>query len=397
MHSRILRIIRLFGPAWIVMLADMDASSIIGAAQLGAIFQYGFIWFLMLLVIPLYFVQEASGRIGAVTGEGLGATIRKYYSKRIAAVMTIPMFLTDIVTYVAEFLGIAIGLEILGVPIIFGIAVAYIVFLWVVTRNEYEYAEKVLLVISGILILGLLSTLLLRGVKAYPLFAFNFTHLYLFMIAATVGAVVMPFMLFFQASATSEKMKEMSGKIPVDEVLKESKENTFVGAIVTELLMIVVEMTFSGIPNAHSGTFASAQSFAGVLQPIAGSFSPYVFGIGLMAAGFLALVVVALASAWGVAEALKIKNKTALFIMESLPAFALAILLPPSSLISSVMSFLVVFVFVLIGPVIILGMIAQNKKIMGQHAFSRGESVAYWCSSLMILAFGIASAIFSLI
>ncbi|MGC9156953.1 MAG: hypothetical protein ACP5GD_02085 [Candidatus Micrarchaeia archaeon] len=43
MHRSLSRLFRVFGPAWITMLADMDASSIIGAAQLGSAFQYSFI------------------------------------------------------------------------------------------------------------------------------------------------------------------------------------------------------------------------------------------------------------------------------------------------------------------------------------------------------------------
>lgn len=61
-----------WGPAWLVMIADVDAASAITAADTGA--QYGtkLIWFLMLLVIPLFVIQEVAGRVGLVTGKGLG-------------------------------------------------------------------------------------------------------------------------------------------------------------------------------------------------------------------------------------------------------------------------------------------------------------------------------------
>ena len=77
-------IIKTWGPAWLVMIADVDAASAITAADSGA--QYGtkLIWFLMLLVIPLYVIQEVAGRVGAVTSKGLGELIRENYSRRIA-------------------------------------------------------------------------------------------------------------------------------------------------------------------------------------------------------------------------------------------------------------------------------------------------------------------------
>ena len=72
----------LFGPAWLVMMADMDASSYIGAAQTGATLGYGLIWLMLVLIIPLYIVQELAGRISIATRDGLGNIIRKNYGKK---------------------------------------------------------------------------------------------------------------------------------------------------------------------------------------------------------------------------------------------------------------------------------------------------------------------------
>lgn len=41
-----------FGPAWIVMIADVDAPSVLTAATVGATYSYGLIWFFLLLIIP---------------------------------------------------------------------------------------------------------------------------------------------------------------------------------------------------------------------------------------------------------------------------------------------------------------------------------------------------------
>ena len=50
-----------------------------------------------------------SGRIGIATGKGLGEVIRTSYSRRMAVLASVPMSLVDIVSYVAEYTGIAIG------------------------------------------------------------------------------------------------------------------------------------------------------------------------------------------------------------------------------------------------------------------------------------------------
>jgi len=49
------------GPAWIVMIADVDAASVITAAESGARFGYHMAFILLVLIVPLFFIQEASG------------------------------------------------------------------------------------------------------------------------------------------------------------------------------------------------------------------------------------------------------------------------------------------------------------------------------------------------
>ncbi|MEM3268703.1 MAG: divalent metal cation transporter, partial [Metallosphaera sp.] len=144
----------MFGPAWLVMMADMDASSTIGAAETGAVLKYSLVWFLLLLAIPLYFIQEVSGRIGIATGKGLGEIIRERYSTKISTLMALPMALTDVLTYAVEYAGAAVGLAIFGVPTILSVPLIFVLHLLIVLGRKYEQAEKVLLIISPLLFIG---------------------------------------------------------------------------------------------------------------------------------------------------------------------------------------------------------------------------------------------------
>ena len=393
--------VRFFGPAWLVMIADMDASSTIGAAETGAIFKYGLIWFLLLLIIPLYFVQETSGRIGVATEKGLGEVIRSNYSHNIAMVATIPMVVTDVVTYIIEYLGIAIGLSFFGVPIILSLPFFYILHIAIVIRRKYGITESILIAVSAILIIAFIATLSVRGIRPYsPIYVVP-SATFLFILAVNVGAVIMPFMLFFQASATAEKVSHIrkgddalinksrnrSGFSAI--ALKSMRMETILGAVVSELLMIVVEMAMSGISPDTS--FASTQDLSHALSSIAGVYSPYIFGLGLIGAAFLALVVMSLGSAWGFMEALGIprERSSTVYVIESLPAVVIAIIIPASMLIGTVLDLLVVFVFVLIGPGLLMGLIARNSSIMGTHATSPKGEIAYWSSIIFVIIFGI--------
>ena len=374
------------GPAWLVMIANVDAASVITAAQTGAVYKYGFIWVLTLLVIPLFFIQEASGRIGAVTGKGLGEVIRTNYSKRIAVFAAAPMALTDVLTYSAEYAGIAIGGQMIGIPIWITLPGAYITHVLLVYKREYHKAEKVLLGISAILVVGYISSLVMGGIKPLSPFYFSMHDSFLFLVAANVGAVVMPFMLFYQASATAER--GLSN-------VKRSMIGTLVGAVVSEILMIVIEMSSSNLgilPNIVSG----AQLAQG-LSTIAGAYAPLLLGLGLIGASFLALTVVSLGSAWGLVEALGFKRERAfpLYLVESIPALIITFLFL-SNLMDFMLQLMVVFVFVLIGPALIMGLLSSSKKVMGENASTTFWKVAYWTSLGAVISVGIVYAVLSI-
>ena len=374
-------VVRAFGPAWLVMIADVDAASVVTAAETGAIFHYGLIWLLVLLVVPLFFIQEASGRIGAVTHKGLGEIVRENYSRRVALFAAVPMALTDVLTYVAEYLGVAIGLGLLGVPPIVSVTATYALHVILVYKRKYAGVEKIMLGISVVLLLSYVGSLMMRGVLNYSPFYVSNDAPFLFLVAANAGAVVMPFMPFYQASATAEKKLA---------TVSSSRVETLLGAVVSEALMVIIVMVSSGLD--HGLEFFTEQQLSLGLSNISGRFAPYLFGIGLFAASFLALVVISLGSAWGVVEAIGWHRGRAflIYFLESIPAVMITLMLS-GNLLASILNLMVAFVFVLIAPAIIMGLIASNPKIMGDHASHGFWKVAYWLSLIFVVMLGLIS------
>lgn len=367
-----------FGPAWIVMIADVDAPSILTAATVGAIYGYGLTWFFLMLIVPLFVIQEVSGRIGIATGKGLGEVIRSSYSRRIALLASLPMAFVDVLSYVAEYLGIAIGASLVGIPPVVSMPVAYAVHILIIRRRRFVTIEKILFAISTVLIVSYTGSLLARGIDYSSLIYLSTRPSYLFLLAAGAGAVVMPFMLFYQASATAEK-----GAVKVWAMRTE----TFVGAVASEIGMIVIVMATAGLSSGVN--FADPRTLSLALSSIAGEYAPYLFALGLVAAAFLALVVISLASSWAVVEALGWeKNKFFwVYVVESLPAVAIPIFYPDP--LGLVLNLMVVFVFVLAAPGILLGKLAQDRRVMGAYASGRRWGVAYWLSLALILSFGV--------
>lgn len=374
-----------FGPAWIVMIADVDAPSILTAATVGAVYGYGLTWFFLLLIVPLFVIQETSGRIGIATGKGLGEVIRTSYSRRIALLASLPMAVVDVVSYVAEYAGIAIGMELVGVPPFVSMPVVYVVHILIVRRKRFVTVEKVLFAISTVLIISYAGSLFARGFYPSSPFYFSTEPRYLFLLAASAGAVVMPFMLFYQASATAAK-----GTVR----LWAMRTETLVGAIASEVGMIVIVMATAGLGSSLN--LADPRTLALALSSIAGAYAPYLFAVGIVAAAFLALVVISLASSWAVVETMGWEKSRFfwVYMIESVPAVVVPIFFPnPLAL---VLNLMVVFVFVLAGPGIVMGALASNRKIMGRYASSASWKVAYWASLVMVLGLGVVALVVAL-
>ena len=370
-----------FGPAWVVMIADVDAASILTAAADGALYGYSLVWFLLFLALPLFLIQEAAGRIGVATGKGLGELIRESYSRRIALLTSVPMGCTDVLSYIAEFTGIAIGFQILGVPPIFSLPLVYFAYLLIVWKRGYATVERFLVGISVVLIVSYAASLLLRGlppVHEYMYFFWSWKPDFLYMLAATSGAVVMPFMLFYQASATAEKQVRS---------IWNSRVETLIGAVASEFGMVVILLATIGLNGSVLGT-SSAMELSRALSSLAGLYAPYIFAVGLIAASFLALVVISLGSAWGVAEAVGWGRERFfwIYLIESLPALAVPMVFP--DLFNLAIGLMVVFVFVLLGPGLMVGLIAGKKQVMGDLASDLTWSVLYWASLAIVVASG---------
>jgi manganese transport protein len=386
--QRIKRILKTWGPAWLVMIADVDAASVITAAESGV--QYGtkLIWFLLILIIPLIIIQEVAGRVGLITNKGLGELIRENYSKRTAVLASVPMALVDIISYVVEYTGIAIGFQILGISPIISVPFTFVVHILIVYKKKYTDSEKPLIIISVFFMAAWIISAYLtarNGIKFVP-FYISSSPGFIFLLAANIGAVIMPFMLFYQASATAEKGLTSKN-------LKLMRIETTIGAIVSEVIMAAIAIAAIGIQK-DSLNFASPLTLAKGLSSVAGGYAPYIFSFGLVTASFIALIVISLGSCWGVTEALGWgrKNWFNVYIIESIPAVIVPLL--SLNLINLALNLMVLQILVLVAPAIILGMLSSNKKLMGEYTLSSYNKFSYWAFLLLIFGTGLLSVVY---
>ncbi|MDV3277169.1 MAG: divalent metal cation transporter [Nitrososphaerales archaeon] len=376
-------------------MADVDAPSVITAGESGAAFGYHLVFVLLILIVPLFFIQEASGRLGVTTGKGLAEVIKDNYSRRMAVLASLPMFITDFLSYTVEYAGIAVALEIFGVPPLVSLPAIFLVHASLVFTGSYRRTEKILLLVSAILLSSYILDAFLVKPDVGQLVAVGLSPFQPFsqpsfgyLIAANVGAVIMPWMLFYQAGAVAQKGLNRSHA-------SHERLETLLGAIASEVLMVAIVIVSASIGSVD---YLSPSSLAKAFVPLAGEYAYLIYGLGLGSAAFLGLVVVSLASTWGIAEALgwrrRIGEKFSLarnfylvYLLETLPAVFIPLIF--TNLVNLMLTLMVIFVFVTIVPAVMLGVICSNKVVMGANVMGPKWRLMYWSMLALVVLTGI--------
>ena len=297
-----LALVALCGPGLIVMLADTDAGSVITAAQSGARWGYGMILPQLLLVPVLYVVQEMTVRLGILTRRGHGALIRDCFGPWWALLSAGTLFLSSVGALITEFAAVAGVGEMFGVSRWITIPVATAFLVGLSLTGSYRRAERIGIAI-GLAELAFIPAMFMshpavsavaHGALTPPVGNSG----YLYLLAANVGAVIMPWMIFYQQGAVIDK-----GLSPGN--LRGERRATAIGALVTQVIMIAVVVILAATVgrSGGSGALNSVGDISAALQPYLGaSGAKVLFGAGILGAALVAALVSSLAGAWGLAE-----------------------------------------------------------------------------------------------
>ncbi|MDR3376760.1 MAG: divalent metal cation transporter [Ancalomicrobiaceae bacterium] len=300
--SRLWRTAAVFGPGLLVMLADTDVGSVITAGQSGVQWGYRLLLLQVVLVPVLFVVQELTVRLALVTGRGHGELIQDHFGRFWAIVSVSGLAVACAGALLTEFSGVAGVGEIYGIPRAVSLSLAAAALLAVVLTGSYRRVESIAIAV------GLFEfAFFFVAYYAHPsvvevgrqMIDIPFANKdYLYLAAANIGAVIMPWMIFYQQSALADKRLG-------PEHLTISRIDTALGALVTQLVMAAVLVACAAtIGHARpDATLSTVGEMSQALTPFLGeTVGRVVFSLGVLGAGMVAAIVVSLALAWGVGE-----------------------------------------------------------------------------------------------
>jgi len=291
----------IIGPGLITASADNDAAGIATYSMAGSTYGYAFLWMILVVTVGEVVVQEMAARMGATTGKGLADLIRERFGVKMTAFAMLCLLVANFGTTVAQFAGVAAGMELLGISRYLAVPVATLL-LWVlVTRGSYSRVEKFLLtlclaslsyVVCAFLVRPPWGEILRQAVT--PVFRLDKTYILAFL--ATLGTTITPWgCVYLQATVVDKGVKP--------EEYSYTRLDVVTGAAFGNIVSAFIIICTAATLFVHDIHVETAEQAALALVPLAGPWAKYLFCAGLMGATLLAAAVLPLATTYAVCEA----------------------------------------------------------------------------------------------
>jgi len=281
------------GPAFIASVAYVDPGNFATNIQGGAQFGYLLLWVILASNLMALLIQTLSAKLGIATGKNLAEHCRTHYPRPVVLGMWALMEVVAMATDLAEFLGAAIGFNLLfGIPLwAAGLLTAVATFIILgLERYGFRPIEAVITGLVGVVAASyLVETILDRpnwGLVGQGALLPRFSGGESVLLAAGIlGATVMPHAIFLHSALTQDR-------IVVREPAQLRRLFHF------ELIDVLVAMSVAGLVNGamlvmaastfyYKGltTVGTIEEAYRTLQPLLGQAAGWVFAISLLASG----------------------------------------------------------------------------------------------------------------
>lgn len=281
------------GPAFIASVAYMDPGNFATNIQGGAQYGYMLLWVVLASNLMAMLIQTLSAKLGLVTGHNLAEVCRMQYPRPVTWVMWFLMEMVAMATDLAEFLGAAVGFNLLfGIPLwVAGLITAVVTFVILgLERHGFRPLEAVITAFVGVIaVCYLVETVLDRPDWAAVLHGAitpRFKDRESVLLAAGIlGATVMPHVIFLHSALTQ-------GRIVVRDPSKLRRLFRFqlvdvgvamgVAGLINMAMLIMAASTFHRAGMTSVGSLEEAYK---TLEPLLGQAASWFFAISLLASG----------------------------------------------------------------------------------------------------------------
>jgi manganese transport protein len=206
-------IVALLGPAFVAAVAYVDPGNFATNFTAGASFGYALAWTVVLANLMAMLVQYLSAKTGVATQRDLPELCREHFGRGVPAGLWVQAELVAMATDLAEFVGAALGLNLLfHVPLLAaGLITAVVAFgILALQQRGYRRFELAIAALLGIVLLGFAYDLASVGASPRGIAAGLVPGLAsdrLLLVSGIIGATVMPHVVYLHSALTKSRVR----------------------------------------------------------------------------------------------------------------------------------------------------------------------------------------------
>ena len=406
------RFFKMLGPGLITGASDDDPSGIGTYAVAGASLGFATLWTALFTLPLMTAVQLMCARIGMVSGMGLASVLRKYYARNLLYLTVCGLVIANTINAGADIGAIAAAINLLiPIPIAALVLPVALIILVLQIWGSYRLITKTFKWLTLALFAYVGSALfaspnLLQVLSATFIPKISFDATFLATLVAIFGTTISPYLFFWQAdqeveeeiSFGRETLAQRRGASEAE--IKYAKWDVRIGMMFSNVVMyFVILSTAATLFTSGHNSLASAADAAQALKPLAHGTASFLFAVGMIGSGFLAVPVLTACNGYAVTEALRRQHGLNLKIRNARMFYGVII---ASTLIGALINFLginpirALFIAAVINgflapPLLVaILLIANNRQIMKDQVNGRLSNVLGATTTVVMFAAAVA-------
>jgi Mn2+/Fe2+ NRAMP family transporter len=313
--SKIKRVLRALGPGVTTGAADDDPSGVATYSVVGAQFGTAFLWSALVTWPLMGCVQMMSARVGMVTGMGLAGAMREKFPRWIVGAIAVILLMANTINIASDLAGMADAAEMLGAGPshayvwLFGLGICAAT-VWL----RYHQLASVLKWLAVALFAYVITAFLVHpdwhavlhdaAAPTWPGGSAAWAAL-----VAVLGTTISPYLFFWQAGQEVEEEKAKGRRLVIHRRRATSREindrriDVGVGTFFSNLVMFFIILTTALTLHRHGIlSINTTREAATALRPLAGDYAYFLYTLGIVGTGLLAIPTLAGSAAYAIAE-----------------------------------------------------------------------------------------------
>jgi NRAMP (natural resistance-associated macrophage protein)-like metal ion transporter len=294
--------LQLLGPGFLAGMAGNDSSAVATYSIDGAQNGFGHLWLLLLSTFMYQAVQYTCAKLGRITQKGLAEVLHEHYGRWVAALAALVLVIANIALIAADLVAVGSGFELLTHIhwVWFILPVAALVWYFTVYRS-FEMFKKIFIAMSLAFVTYIVTALIAR--PNWPSILFNtfvphlnFSFASISSAVALLGATISPYNIFWQVEGEKEEKRPGTRKRQI----RFASFDIAVGVVSGNLVAYFIIITSATTLFTHHKNISTAADAAQALTSVLGPFAGYLFAIGLIGAGLIAIPVLLASTSYAV-------------------------------------------------------------------------------------------------